>query len=177
MKRLNCTNLLVALVGSTALVACAPETSTSPNIVAAEYSRASAVTGSYVLSFVDRFRQPITTLVVRTDELILKAHVDDGAGNAAQKGSVSFQYCGYKGPAGDITRPDEAPSSECASGAATWKQLWSLNVDAAGNAYLDFGLVQIPRTVGFRFKYSSQGSNIASGMSVPQDFTWTAPTL
>ena len=39
---------------------------------------------------------------------------------------------------------------------------------------MNFGLVVIPRTVGFRFKYASQGSSVASGTGAPADFTWTA---
>ena len=46
-------------------------------------------------------------------------------------------------------------------------------VNQSGDAYANFGYVQIPRTVGFRFKYSG-GSNIAAGMSPTKDFTWTA---
>jgi len=34
--------------------------------------------------------------------------------------------------------------------------------------------LRIPRTVGFRFKYSSKGSGIADGTSEAKDFTWTA---
>ena len=43
-----------------------------------------------------------------------------------------------------------------------------------GIACLNFGAVSNPRVVGFRFKYSSQGGNIASGMSAPANFEWTA---
>jgi hypothetical protein len=141
--------------------------------------QARALAGSYQLSFVDSNLQPIATLPVCTqlscEELILQAHVDDGAGSPAQSGSVTFQYCSYKGlPPNDITRADEAPSSACADGSAMWQNLGSASVNASGNAYLDFGGVRIPRTIGFRFKYSSQHSGIASGTSAPQDFTWTA---
>jgi hypothetical protein len=41
-----------------------------------------------------------------------------------------------------------------------------------GNACFDWGAVVNPRTVGFRFKYVSQGSGIADGMSLPKDVTW-----
>lgn len=172
----NRTNLMIGLVGTVGLLACSSETTTAPSVEGALYARASDCVGCYVLSFVDNNRQPLSSpLVVNTAELILKAHVDDGAGNPATKGSVSFQYCGYRGPRNDVTQPDEAPSADCASGLASWKPLVAmLDVDASGDAYLDFGIVLIPRTVGFRFKYLSQGSNVPNGVSDPQDFTWVA---
>ena len=130
MNRQNRTNLLVAVVGTATLLACSPEATTSPKVAGALYARASS--GSYILSFVDNNLQPVSTLIVGTQELILKAHVDDGAGNPAQKGSVSFQYCGYKGlPPNDITRADEAPSAACANGAASWT---SINAGLSGLA-------------------------------------------
>jgi hypothetical protein len=88
---------------------------------------------------------------------------------------VTFQYCSYRGlPPHDITRADEAPSSACADGSATWKNLLSLSVNASGNAFMDFGIVRIPRTIGFRFKFTARhgAGDIASGMSQPRDFTW-----
>jgi len=157
----------------------ARDATTRPTAEAGLQIRSAAV-GSYQLSFLNTSLQPVTSLPVCTQtscqELVLGAHVDDGAGNPAQSGSVTFQYCSYKGlPPQDITRADEAPSSACADGSASWQSLPSnLSVDASGNAYLDFGAVRIPRTVGFRFKYTSQHSNVASGVSAPQDFTWTA---
>jgi len=45
-----------------------------------------------------------------------------------------------------------------------------------GNGYacVNFGVVQIPRDVGFRIRYEPQGSGIAAGMTVPENFTWVA---
>jgi hypothetical protein len=136
---------------------------------------AQAVPGIYELSFVDTSLQPVTTLVVGTQELELAAHVTNGSGAPAQGGAVRFQYCSYKGlPPYDITRADEAPLAACESGEAIWKNLVTVPVNASGYAYMDFGIVQIPRTVGFRFIYVSQGSGIANGTSLPEDFTWVA---
>ena len=39
---------------------------------------------------------------------------------------------------------------------------------------MNFGVVRLPRDVGFRFRYASQGSGIASGTSQAKNFTWTA---
>jgi hypothetical protein len=89
---------------------------------------------------------------------------------------VIFQYCSLKGlPPNDITRPDEAPSAACANGTAAWANLTTMPIDQSGNAYLDFGVVLIPRTVGFRFRYLGQGSGIENGVSEPRDFTWVPP--
>jgi hypothetical protein len=184
MTSRNRARFIIAVVGTAALVACSPETAVAPAAAsgiapsAARGARGSQiVVGTYVLSFVDNHLQPVTTLVVGGPELILAAHVADAAGNPARRGSVSFQYCSLNGlPSNDITRPDEAPSADCASGAATWTQLTSVRVDASGNAYMGFGVVMIPRTVGFRFRYLSQGSSIPNGTSAPADFTWISGT-
>jgi hypothetical protein len=77
-------------------------------------------------------------------------------------------------PPNDITRADEAPSANCADGSATWASLRSISIDQNGNAYLDFGIVQIPRVVGFRCQYQPRGGAIPSGACAPADFTWTA---
>jgi hypothetical protein len=40
---------------------------------------------------------------------------------------------------------------------------------------MNFGFVRIPRTIGFRCKYSGgKNSSIASGQCAPRDFTITA---
>jgi hypothetical protein len=140
---------------------------------------AQPVPGSYVLSFVDNSRQPISQLPVNDGELILKAHVLDSANVPATTGSATFEYCSYKGlPPNDITRADEAPLEACATGDATWKRLGTAPIigegSMAGDAYLDFGVVQIPRTVGFRFRYTGQGSGVANGTSAPENFTWVS---
>ena len=37
---------------------------------------------------------------------------------------------------------------------------------------MNFGMVTIPREIGFRFRYSPQGSGIANGTSEATNFTW-----
>jgi hypothetical protein len=136
---------------------------------------AKAVAGSYELSFLKNGQEVLSLPVGAGSEVLLKAHIDDTFGNPATDGNVTFQYCSYKGlPPNDITRADEAPSAACADGSATWKNLVTTTVDASGNAYMNFGIVQIPRTVGFRFKYMGKGTGIANGVSDPKDFTWVA---
>jgi hypothetical protein len=48
-----------------------------------------------------------------------------------------------------------------------------LKVNESGDAFVDFGAVLHPRTIGFRVRYLGQGSGIANGVSAPKDFTWT----
>jgi len=133
--------------------------------------------GSYELSFQKTDGTPVSTLPVCTpsvcEELVLKAHVGDSNQQPAQRGVVIFQYCSLKGlPPNDITRPDEAPKADCENGSATWADLGAFKVNGSGDAFLDFGIVLIPRTVGFRFRYIGQGSGIANGVSDALDFTW-----
>lgn len=105
------------------------------------------------------------------DELILRAHIADAEGNPATDGVVVFQYCSYKGlPKGDITQPDEAPSSACADGSARWLNLRArVEVTTVGDALLNFGLVQVVNVIGFRYKYS-HGSEIADRVTEPVDW-------
>ena len=71
----------------------------------------------------------------------------------------------------------ESPTRQ---GTASWAPLRSLYASSEcpalepGYACLSFSEVQIPRDVGFRFRYASQGSGIASGTSPAKNFTWTA---
>lgn len=172
------------------LCACADRSPVAPSApvdAAGDASaRASASTpGRYELSFyADRIGGwvPVTSMPVLSDELILAAHVTTIAGVAATSGTVTFEYCSYNGlPPNDITRADEAPLEACADGSANWARLTSIGLDAPGcpqlgpgYACMDFGIVRIPRKVGFRFRFSAQRSGIASGTSIPQNFEWTA---
>lgn len=180
MSQLKFANLMVTGLAAAALIACSGESPVAPGPGqdGGLDLQAKAIPGSYELSFFkfgSSGLEPVSSLPVSSEELILGAHVEDNAGLPAGSGAVSFQYCSYKGlPPNDITRADEAPSAACASGLATWDLLTTVPLDASGNAFMNFGIVQIPRTVGFRFKYLSRGSGIANGMSAPADFTWVA---
>jgi hypothetical protein len=180
--------LVAALLGAVSVVACSGESPLAPSessVVARELAARGSQTASgvYQLSFTvwrAGILEEVSSLVVRRDELILKAFVSNSSGAAAQKGTVTFEYCSYKGrPPNDITRPDEAPKEACEQGLADWARLSSISVGAGtcptlgtGYACLNFGLVRIPRDVGFRFRYSPQGSGIASGTSESKNFTW-----
>jgi hypothetical protein len=163
-----------------------PVVPSSPSAAGAEVSaKPSAAAGTYSLSFLARVNgvvQEVTSLPVSSAELILRAYVAGSDGVPAQAGTVTFEYCSYKGrPPNDITRADEAPKEACDAGTAAWARLMSLAVYpghcpplGAGYACMNFGIVRIPRDVGFRFRYSSQGSSVASGTSDARNFTWTA---
>jgi hypothetical protein len=137
---------------------------------------AQPIPATYGIDFVNSDLEVVSTLTVCTEsggeELILHAHIETSSG-PAQGGMVVFQYCSFKGlPPGDITRADEAPSAACADGSATWANLTVVPVSGSGDAYMNFGCVRIPRTVGFRYKYLGQETGIKKGVGGPADFTW-----
>ena len=179
----------LGLFGAVLAAACSVESPVEPtptSVIPREQSAKGSPTapGVYDLSFnilQSGTYQEVSSLPVRSQELILKAYVTGGSGSPAQKGTVTFEYCSYRGPANDINRPDEAPLEACALGTAAWARLASISVTAGrcpqlGNGYacVNFGVVQIPRDVGFRIRYEPQGSGIAAGMTAPENFTWVA---
>jgi hypothetical protein len=181
--------LVPIVLGVFAFAGCSNQTPLAPAAAAGGAGELSAkpsaaTAGIYTLTFmarVDGTLQEVTSLPVQTAELILQASVTSSTGSAAQAGSVTFEYCSYKGgPPNDITRADEAPKEACEQGTASWARLRSLPVDSGtcpalgpGYACMNFGIVRLPRDVGFRFRYASQGSGIASGTSQSKNFTWT----
>lgn len=186
MPRRNLARLIVAVLAAGAFVACSDQSPVAPGATpdgVGDLSLLSQpVPGTLELSFFKNGPsglEPVSSLPVCIvgsvcEELILGAHVE-ASGVPPQRGAVIFQYCSFKGlPPNDIERADEAPMAACESGSATWANLPpSVPVNASGDAYRDFGLVRIPRTVGFRFRYLGQGSGIANGVSTPpEDFTW-----
>jgi hypothetical protein len=172
-------SFIVAVLPGLAFVACSDRSPVSPDLAPASGGPTLAVSapGTYDLEF---YRitatglEKVTSLPVLSDELILGALIKDANGVPAHGGSVTFQYCSFKGlPPNDINRADEAPLQACADGTAKWAFLGTVPVDATGNAFLDFGIVRIPRTVGFRCKFSGKGTPISSGNCLPEDFLWT----
>ena len=186
MKKLS---FVPIVLGVFAFAGCSNQTPLAPAAAAGGAGELSAkpsaaTPGIYTLTFmahVNRTLQEVTSLPVQTAELILKASVTSSTGSAAQAGTVTFEYCSYKGgPPNDISRADEAPKEACEQGTASWARLRSLSVSGMcpglepGYACLNFGIVRLPRDVGFRFRSASQGSGIASGTSPSKNFTWTA---
>ena len=186
MKKLG---LVPIVLGVFAFAGCANPSPVAPAAAAGGAGELSAkpsaaAPGVYTLTFmasVDGTLQEVTSLPVQTAELTLQAAVTSSTGSAAQAGTVTFEYCSYKGrPPNDISRADEAPKEACEQGTASWARLRSLYASSEcpalepGYACLSFGVVRLPRDVGFRFRYASQGSGIASGTSQSKNFTWTA---
>jgi len=183
--------LALAVVAATAASACSgesPVAPTSPVVGAAVEHNArpgQGVPGTYALAFTTYRNGALTevsSLAVSSEEMILKAYVTDSAGQPATAGSVTVEYCSYnKGPANDISRPDEAPLEACAQGAASWARLDSKSVTEGscprlgiGYACVFFGVVRIPREVGFRMRYDPRSSGIASGGTLPKNCVWVA---
>ena len=172
MKRLC---LIAVALSGVALVGCSRQSPVEPTGAAAAPSelsaRAAAAPGTYDLSFLNR-GQPVESLVVG-QEVTLKAHVTSSAGPVTS-GTAIFQYCSRPGPKNDITRADEAPKAECEAGTARWTTLLSVGLNQFGDAYGGFGVVRIPRTIGFRYQFRSDRSGVAAGTSPAKDFTWVA---
>jgi hypothetical protein len=177
----NLASLAFAVLGAAAFVACSDQSpvipSATPDGLRDPSPLSRPIPGSYELSFVSG-GQEVSNLPVCTESVCqalgLKASVEDASRVPAQRGTVIFEYCSFKGlPPNDIQRADEAPKEACQTGEATWAQLITVKVDASGNIpVVGFGVVFIPRTVGFRFRYLGQGSGIANGVSEPENFTW-----
>lgn len=182
--------VIAALFAASSIVACSTPSPVTPSASSAAVVDLSArpsaeIAGVYALSFnvwTGGAFQEVSSLSVGSQELILTAHVTSTAGAPAQKGTVTFEYCSYKGlPPNDIARADEAPKEACAQGTADWARLASKSIGGGtcptlgiGYACVNFGVVRIPRDVGFRFRYSPQGSGIAAGVSEEKNFTWVA---
>jgi hypothetical protein len=187
MSRRAPVRLIVATAWAVSLTACSGQSPLEPSATGANggpAARIEAVAGTYDLTFwarVDGTYQIVSSLPVQGPAMVLRADVSAG-GIAATQGTVVFEYCSYKkGPANDINRPDEAPKEACEDGStASWARLRSVTIDGdggcralgGGSACALFGSVQIPRTVGFRYRFSGQRSGIASGTSPALNFTW-----
>jgi hypothetical protein len=180
--------LLIAL-SVCSFVACSAQSPVAPSGVAAsgglEARPSAGVPGIYGISFWARIGgvwQEVSSLPVLSSELLLRADVTDLSGNPATAGTVTFEYCSYPGRPNLVTDADEAPKEACEQGQAKWARLDSWNVGGltpnclllgGGSACAPFGMVRIPRSIGFRFRYAQKGG-IASGTSPARNFVWTA---
>jgi hypothetical protein len=190
MSRYTSTRFVAAITMAVVLGACSSQSPVSPSGVAAsegglDAKGAAGVPGVYALSFIARVNsayQEVSSLPVLSTDLILKAQVTDSAGNPATLGTVTFEYCSYGGRPNDITQADEAPKEACEQGSAKWSRLGSWAVEGGGNclgigggsACYAFGVVRIPRTIGFRIRYAQQKGSIVSGTSPARNFVWVA---
>jgi hypothetical protein len=169
MNRRSNATLIAVLAATFVSVACTDQSPLGPN-PGSDGLRMSVqgVPGSYVISFL---KETNTGLAPAADEeptgtfLVLKSEIRDAAGNLAQSGYVTYEYCAVKG--------DYAPSASCLNGSGGWKRLVAprFQVDAVGSL-LGFGSCSTPRTIGFRVTYTGGRSGISNGVSDPRDFSW-----
>jgi hypothetical protein len=190
MSRSNLTSVIVAVVVAVASVACSRQSPAAPSIPGAVPSSATQegigavnaqpVEGSYILYLANTTGQVVSSLPVAgtgRSELLLWAQVRDSSGSLAPTGTVILEVC-RRGGGTSTWRP----SAECDSGAASWRHVSTVKVDEGcfplapetGNACRLFGGMRNPITVGFRYRYIGQGSDIANGVSASQDMTWIA---
>src|SRR5215218_828289 len=101
---------------------------------------------------------------------VLDAYVLDAFGAPATSGSAVFYYCSLHG--------NPAPSETCLTGGGHWIRYGSAGIIGSGpnqgHALMSFTESQPSgTTIGYRFKFSGQGSGIASapGDNVA-DYTW-----
>ena len=197
MSRSTSARLFVVVATAVTLAACSSQSPVAPGAQSSAQGSSldakppSGSPGVYALTFHAQLGNggftevsslPVFIQGVYTPSLHLKAQVTDASGNPATSGTVTFQYCSYGKPTNDITNPDEAPMEDCNAGAAKWVELRrAMRVNDGSCVHLGspsactgFGLVRIPRSVGFRFRYAQQGGSIASGTSPARNFVWTA---
>lgn len=179
MSRLRVAILPACAVVALTLVACsgspvAPSEMTASPGSSSTDAKPGLPAGTYALNFMDHQHNIIASMPVETDELLLNAHILDANGQPAQNGTATFEYCAYRGfPPNDINRVDKAPASACEDPSlARWKSFISIGV-FNGDAFAGWGVVHIPRKIGFRLRYA-QSRTIAPGTTVPADFEWTA---
>ena len=101
---------------------------------------------------------------------VLDAYVLDASGAPATSGTAVFSYCSFRG--------NPAPSETCLTGGGRWARYGSAGIIRCWSELgtRTDGLHQSQpsgSTIGFSFRYSSQGSGIASapGDNVA-DYTW-----
>ena len=168
MARQHPTHYLALLIATGGVAGCGESSLVEPGAVPDARREAGAAPGSYLLSFLKETRtglSPAADAEPVGTYLVLKSEVRDASGNLAQVGSVTYEFCWRNG--------DYAPKASCDAGSGSWKRHWAVRVDPIGSL-MGFGACSSPRTIGFRFSYTGQGSGIASEVSQSRDFTWTA---
>jgi hypothetical protein len=167
MRHTSFASRSISLMAVVACVACSGESAVNPPLTADGLgrleSRASALAGSYEVSFVSN-NQPVTSVPVST-EVGVVATVRSSTGELATSGMVTYEICDLNG--------DPAPSATCDSGTGRWKRYIFVRMDPSGFPPRVAFMCSTPHVVGFRFKYGGS-STIASGQSASADITFTA---
>ena len=157
--------LLRFVLPALAVVACSDQSpvgpGTEPDRADGPVLLAQPATGEYDLEF-----------LWSGTALTIVAHVRAAGGGAPGGGTVVFQYCSLGQPTDDITQPDEAPISACADHSGHWVTLARGSLNAAGDASLSFGPVTVVTVIGFRLRYTGQGSGVENA-TIEED--WFRP--
>lgn len=95
--------------------------------------------------------------------LTIVVHARTAGGGAPDGGTATVQYCSLGPPTDDITQPDEAASSACEDHSGHWVTRYRTPLNASGDAYLNFGSVSVVTVIGFRLRYSGEGSGVENG--------------
>jgi hypothetical protein len=164
MLRRHLARFVFAVLPAFAFVACADQSPVGPDGTSEsqQYDPALAqpVEGTYTMSFL-----PTGSGL----GVILVAYVADASG-PAESGTAIFQYCALHG--------DPAPSADCDTGSGNWVPWGRAGIlpppsQSVGFAFLTYDLAPTAgTTIGFRFRYTGQGSGIANGVSAPADHTF-----
>ena len=164
MNRTIASGLLRLVLPAIAVVACS-ESPVGPNAGSDRADGpvpfAQPATGEYDLEF-----------LWSGTALTIVAHVRAAGGAAPGGGTVVFQYCSLGQPTDDIDQPDEASISACADHSGHWVTLARRTLNPAGDASLSFGSVTVVTVIGFRLRYTGQGSGVENA-TIEED--WFRP--
>lgn len=168
MARASLGGSLVSLVLIAGAAACAERAPVAPEptveLLGAPPLAGRGAAGNYALEFVTTGYVVVTSLPVGK-ELGLWARVTDASGAPVTAGGVTFQYCAAHG--------QPAPLAACQGGSGRWTNHMTTRL-YNGEIFASWGTCHTPRTIGFRFQYTSKGSSVADGTSAARDFTFTA---
>jgi hypothetical protein len=131
--------------------------------------------GFYQMTFLNGARQEVTSLPVGhgVSQLLVRVHVEDGAHQPAQDGSVLYEVCRYVGVSPTTgTRGGAAPSARCADGSARWERWVSVDlILRTGDTWAGVDVVLVPCVMGWRATYRGSRT-IAPATMGPADITW-----
>jgi len=164
MSHCHLTGFIFAALTPCAFIACADQSPVAPGAPSDGDQGvpvlALAVTGIYTLTV-------YATTVGRG--AVLDTYVTDASGHPATSGTVTFKYCSLQGV--------PAPRSACNTGSGKWMFWGSAGIIPTGpnKGHALMGYTEAPpagTTIGFRSRYNSHGSSIASHLSNSANYTW-----
>ena len=170
---------LIAAGCSQSPTAATPHASTAAGTTAAKPGSGSSLpVGFYQMTFLNSFRQEVTTLPVGLGSgVVVMVHVEDINHLPAGDGSVLFEVCRWKGISPTTgTRGGAAPSARCADGSARWERwtdvpIYLRNGEPTGDAWAGLDFVHVACVMGWRATYKGSRT-IAPAVMGPADMTW-----